>query len=70
MANLKYSKWLDLNKMDDTQVSGIAEFKSDGVLSKLKVSDLVWRTFIKNVQNLIGLFNVRIYVLEVCVPKS
>ena len=50
MAEFKYSKCSDLNKISDIQVFGIAESKSDIVLSKFKVADSTWRTnIIKNI---------------------
>ena len=49
MVDLKYLKWSDLNKMGDTQVSGVAESKSVR-LSRFEVADPIWRTnIIKNI---------------------
>ena len=50
MADLKYLKWSNLNKIGDTYVSGVIESKSDVRLSKFKVADAICPTnIIKNV---------------------
>ena len=47
-----YQKCSDLDKTDNTQVSGVTDFKSDVEFSKLKMSNPIWWTkIIKNVEN-------------------
>ena len=44
MAELKYKKCPDLNKIGDLSVFGVAECKSDIGFSKFKMVDPIWRT--------------------------